>query len=197
MQAKDWAGAVSAARQLVGLSPSAEYLRLLADAQLYSGAATDALATYDLAIAQASKEKPPVGQDPAIWKETLSRIWSGKGNAMLRLHRSAEAIEAYNHAAELAANPGQAYFNICAVLYNTGNTTDTPAACRRCLQADPTRANAWFILGSVLFANSPVDAKGNIVASAEMRQALNKYLELAPDGPHAADVKAMLEMAGR
>ena len=37
----------------------------------------------------------------------------------------------------------------------------------------------------------------NCTVSEEGRQALNKYLELAPDGPHAADTKAMLEMAGK
>jgi tetratricopeptide (TPR) repeat protein len=108
-----------------------------------------------------------------------------------------KAVEAYNHSAELAVNPAQAYFNICAVLYNSGNTTDTPAACRRCLEVDPGKADAWFILGSVLFANSPVDTKGNMAVSADTRQALNKYLELAPGGPHPADVKAMLQMAGK
>jgi len=81
MQAKDWAGAMSAARQLVGLSPSAEYLRLLAEAQLYSGAPADALATYDLAITQASKEKPQwariprSGRKPASWPCPRWRPW--------------------------------------------------------------------------------------------------------------------------
>jgi hypothetical protein len=40
-----------------------------------------------------------------------------------------------------------------------------------------------------------MDAKGSVDVTAEARQALEKYLELAPDGPHAADVKAMLQMA--
>jgi len=59
------------------------------------------------------------------------------------------------------------------------------------------RADAWFVLGSVLYVSSPTDAKGNFVIAAETRQALEKYLELAPDGAHAADVKAMLDMAAK
>jgi hypothetical protein len=51
------------------------------------------------------------------------------------------------------------------------------------------------VLGSFLFVDAKVDAQGKFVISAECRQALEKYLELAPDGPHAADVKAMLQMA--
>jgi tetratricopeptide (TPR) repeat protein len=184
-----------AARQLVALSPAAESLRLLADAQLYSGASADALATYDRAITAAQQEKPAQDQPDADWKDNLAKIYTGKGNALLKLHRTEEAIEAYNHAAEFAANPGLAYFNVCAVLYNTGNTHDSAAACRKSLQADPSRANAWFILGSDLFADATPNASGKVAISVEARQALNKYLELAPDGPHAADVKAMLQMA--
>jgi hypothetical protein len=41
------------------------------------------------------------------------------------------------------------------------------------------------------------DASGKFVISAETRQALQKYLELAPDGPHAADVKQMLDYAAK
>ena len=49
--------------------------------------------------------------------------------------------------------------------------------------------------GRYSFADAPIAAKGKIALSVEGRQALEKYLELAPDGPHASDVKAMLEMA--
>lgn len=198
MQARDYAAALAAAQQLVALNPTAENLRLLANAQLYSGASADALATYDRAIAQASKEKPPEGQDLSAWKETMANTWTGKGNALLKLHRNTDAIAAYNQAATFAANPALAYYNICAVLYNTGDIQNTPAACRKALQADPSKADAWFILGSVLFADAPLDAtKSKPVISAEARQALEKYLELAPNGPHAADTKAMLEMAAK
>jgi hypothetical protein len=32
------------------------------------------------------------------------------------------------------------------------------------------------------------------MATSETQEALEKYLALAPDGPHAADVRAMLQM---
>ena len=65
------------------------------------------------------------------------------------------------------------------------------------MQADPARANAWFVLGSDLFADAPIDANGKVAVTPETREALEKYLALAPDGPHAADVKAMLEMIAK
>ena len=197
MQAKDWPGAVVVAEQLVTIKASSLNLKLLANAQLYSGTSDAALATYDRALAAAEKEKPADGQPMKEWKEGLSQIYIGKGNALLKLKRNLEAIEAYNQSAELASNAGLAYFNVCAVLYNIGNTQDSAAACRKCVQADPTRANAWFVLGSDLFADLPVTAQGKVQASPETRQALEKYLALAPDGPHAADVKAMLEMISK
>jgi tetratricopeptide (TPR) repeat protein len=195
MQAKQWPQAVTAAQQLVSLQPTSLNLKLLANAQLYSGASDQALVTYDRTLAAAQQEKPEEGQPQTAWKDSLAQIYIGKGNALLKLHRNPDAIEAYNRSAELSSNPGLAYFNVCAVLYNIGNTKDSAAACRKCVQADPTRANAWFILGSDLFADAPIDAKGTVTISPETRQALEKYLELAPDGPHAADTKAMLQMA--
>ncbi|MFY9854550.1 MAG: hypothetical protein WAK26_11815 [Terracidiphilus sp.] len=197
MQAKDWPHAVAAAQQLVGLKATPLNLKLLGNAQLYSGSADEALMTYGRAIAAAEEEKPAEGTAMAGWKDGLSQIYIGKGNALLRLKRNDEAIEAYNQSAVLATNQGLAYFNICAVLYNIGNTKDSAAACRKCVQADPSRANAWFVLGSDLFADLPVIAHGKVMASPETREALEKYLALAPDGPHAADVRAMLEMLAK
>ena len=196
MQAKEWPRALDIAQGLVEIKASSLNLKLLANAQLYSGSTEAALATYDQALTAAEKEKPAEGQPLNDWKDGLAQIYIGKGNALLKLKRTAEAIAAYNQSAELASNTAQAYFNICAVLYNTGNTQDSAAACRKCVQADPTKANAWFVLGSDLFADAPIN-NGKVVATSETREALEKYLALAPDGPHAADVKAMLEMIAK
>ena len=197
MQAKEWSRAVATAQQLAALKATSLNLKLLANAQLYSGSTEDALATYSRALDAAQQEKPANDLPMVNWKDGLSQIYIGKGNALLKLHRNPEANEAYNLSAELASNAGLAYFNVCAVLYNIGNTHDSAAACRKCVQADPARANAWFILGSDLFADAPVDKNGKVVASPETREALEKYLALAPDGPHAADVKAMLEIIAK
>jgi tetratricopeptide (TPR) repeat protein len=196
MMAKDWPGAIAAAQQLVAQKASSLNLKYLGNAQLYSGSSDAALATYDQALAAAQQEKPAEGPAMAGWKDALSQIYIGKGNALLKLKRTPEAIDTYNIAAELATNRGKAYFNICAVFYNNGNTKDSAAACRKCVQADPSMANAWFVLGSDLFADAPI-ANGKVVATAETREALEKYLALAPDGPHAADVKAMLDMIAK
>jgi tetratricopeptide (TPR) repeat protein len=197
MQARDWAGAVAVAEKMVQASATAQNLLMLAAAQVNSGAAQESLATYDHALAAAQAEKPPEGQPLDGWKNTLGRIYIGKGNALLKLHRSADAVDAYTRAAELDKNPGQAYFNICAVQYNTGDTLNAPSACRKSLAADATRADAWFVLASLLYVDGKTGPQGKFLISAECRQALEKYLELAPNGPHALDVRMMLDSAAK
>jgi len=195
MHAKDWQAALAAAQKLVDLKPMAENLRLLGNAQANSGALQDALATYDRAISVAQQEKPTEGLPDSTWKDEKSKILVAKGNAYLRLKQNSDAIAAYTQAAPLAANPSVAYWNICATVYNTGEMKGAIAPCRQAVQSDPTNVNAWFVFGTVLFTTSPTDDKMNFLITDETRQALNKYLELAPDGPHADDVKAMLKMA--
>jgi len=204
MQARDWPAALAAAQQLVDANATSANLLLLANAQLNAASAhsdTDAmeasLATYDRALAAAQQEKPAEGQPDSAWKDGVSKIYVGKGNALLKLKRNADAIDAYNRAAELSTNPGKVYFNVCAVTYNSGDMNGAVTACRKAAAVEPTRADTWFILGSVLFVDAKPDAQGKFVISAECRQALEKYLELAPDGPHAADVKAMLDMVAK
>ncbi len=192
---KQWLAALSAAQKLVDLSSSAENLELLATAQLNARAPEDALATTDRALEAVEKEKPAAGQPDAAWKDQQSKIYLTRGNAYLMLRRNAEAIEAYSRSAALAASPSLAYFNLCATYYNQGDMTNGLTACRKSVEVDPTRANAWFILGSMLFADAQINGKGGVSITDETRRALDKYLELAPDGPHADDVKAMLKMA--
>lgn len=202
IKAQDWPGAVVIAQQLVERYPTSANLLLQANAQLNAASAQHdtskmeaSLANYDSAVAIAEQEKPAEGQPETAWKGGVASIYVGKGNALLKLKRMPEALDAYNRSAALSSNPGKAYFNVCAVTYNNGDTTAAVEACRKSVQADPTRADAWFVLASSLFVDGRVDASGKVAITMETRQALQKYIELPPDGPHAADVKAMLDMA--
>src|SRR5580704_11118887 len=138
MQARDWPAALAAAQQLVDANATSSNLLLLANAQLYAttgqsntGALEASLATYDRALAAAHQEKPaPCQPDQAqpdqaqqdrAWKDDVSNIYVGKGNALLKLKRTAEAIYNYTRTAELSSTPGKAYFNVCAVTYNSGD----------------------------------------------------------------------------
>jgi tetratricopeptide (TPR) repeat protein len=93
-------------------------------------------------------------------------------------------------------NPGTAYFNLCATQYNSGNTEGALAACDKAIAADPNRADAYFIKGSLMIAQGKMEKDGKYSAPPGTSEALNKYLELEPNGPHANDVKQMLQFIG-
>lgn len=194
-QAKDWPTAIATAQQMVNAGPSADHLLLLADAQMYSGAETDAMASYDRALAASQAEKPADNQPQETWQATQAKILIGKGDALLKSRRNSEAMDTFRQATRVDPHSSVAWFNLCATLYNTGDTDNAVAACRQNIQVDPAKADAWFILGSLLYISARTDATGKFLITPECRQALDKYLELAPSGPHAADVKAMLDAA--
>ena len=119
---------------------------------------------------------------------------TSEGNAYLKLRKNDDAIRLYTRAAEASPNPAIAYFNICAVTYNLGDTDRAITACRKAIEVDPRKADAYFVLASCLFASGNFDKNNHFIAPPGTLEALNKYLELAPDGAHAADVKQMLAM---
>jgi hypothetical protein len=62
---------------------------------------------------------------------------------------------------------------------------------------DDTKALLYYIKGQGLVANATVDPKTQrIVLPPECADAYEKYLELAPDGQFAAEVKGILSQAG-
>jgi tetratricopeptide (TPR) repeat protein len=164
----------------------------------------DAVQTYDKGIQVAQgyvsgtipKDPKNPNSDPAKAKMGMGQMLANQGNAYLKLHKNTEAIAAYTKAAEMDPNPGTAYFNICATQYNSGNTEGALAACDKAIAADPNKADAYFIKGSLLIASSTLDKDGKVKPAAGTAEALKKYLELAPDGSHAPDVKQMLEYIG-
>ena len=86
-----------------------------------------------------------------------------EGDGFLKLHRTAEALAAYEKAAPLSANPGTAYFNLCATYYNTGSTAGALSACDKAIQINPNKADAYFVKGSLLFGEAQiVNGKYNV-----------------------------------
>jgi len=102
------------------------------------------------------------------------------------------AISLFSKAAALDPKPAVAYFNLCATQYNIGEVAGALVACDKAIAADPRKADAYFIKGSLLVAESK-QVGGKTVAPAGTKEALQKYLELQPNGAHARDVEAMLE----
>jgi tetratricopeptide (TPR) repeat protein len=147
-------------------------------------------------IAANGGEQPDAKSAATALRRTLGQVLTNEGNAYLKLRKTKEATECYGRAAEVTAisdpkTAATAWFNLCATLYNTGDVDGTEPACSKAIAADPTRADAYFVKGSALFAQGN-EVNGKFVAPPESIAALKKYLELAPDGAHSADVRQML-----
>jgi len=201
INAKNWQNAIGLLQQLIELDPTRwEFYSALGDAQLFLGKYDEAVENYEkgahAAEGNAAADPNNTNSDPAKKKAGLAKMLTNEGNAYLKLHKNKEAIAAYSRAAEMVPNPGVAYFNICATLYNTGDVDGALVACDKAIAADPKKADAYFIKGSLLLAGSNVDKNGKVQAPPGTVEALNKYLELAPDGAHLSDVKAMLDYLG-
>lgn len=198
LAAKDWAQVEDLAQQLIDLDPTqGKFYSALGDAQSHTGKLEQAIQRYEQAFDLISKETdtPPNPERAATRSAALGHILLSEGNTYLRLRKNDDAIRCYTKAAAVDPHPAIAYFNICAVEYDGGNMDAVVPACDKAIAADPSRANAYFIKGSALYGKSRMDKVGNVIAPPECIEALNKYLELAPNGPHAADVRAMLQMA--
>src|SRR5581483_320538 len=91
---------------------------------------------------------------------------------------------------------GKYYYNLGAVLVNTGQNDAASAAFKKAIDAQPDYADAYVQYGITLMGKATVGADGKMVPVAGTAEAFNKYLELAPNGPQAETAKAMLQSIG-
>jgi tetratricopeptide (TPR) repeat protein len=109
--------------------------------------------------------------------------------------KAKDAAAAYEAAAK--ADPSKAagyYNNEAAVLYNSNKYMDEAAAAAdKSIAADPTKPDAYYIKAQALVQKAAFDPKTNkITVPDDCVAAYQKYLELAPTGPHADEVKGIL-----
>jgi tetratricopeptide (TPR) repeat protein len=193
--AKRWQDAVPLLRQLIGLKPELwEAHQLLGNACLNLGQYPEAIEAFDKGIALCQKELEAGGAGSPRLREALGRMLTAEGNAYLKAGKPQQAVSLYARAAEIDPNPGLAYFNLAVTLYNQGQMEAAARYSDKAIAADPTRVDVYFIKGSALFGTGTLDAAGRYMVPPGTREALERYLALAPGGAHAADVKAMLDM---
>lgn len=190
VSAKDWPKAESLFQQLIQLAPDRwQYRRGLADAQFGQGKYADAQAAYAIALDQVSKDN----SDPEKLRAARAAMYTNEGNAYLKMRQTDAAIAAYSRAAALDPHPAVAYFNLCATQYNAGNVAGALTACDQAIAADPAKADAYFIKGSLLVGDAKAGPNGTYIVPPGTVEALQMYLKLKPKGPHAADVQQMLD----
>lgn len=117
--------------------------------------------------------------------------------ALAKSKKYTEAQAELQKAAQMdPTNAAKYYYNLGAVLVNTGQNDAAGEAFKKAIDADPTYADAQFQYATVLSGKLSTAADGKVTAPPGMQEALEKYLSLRPDGQYAEAAKAMLQMIG-
>ena len=136
-------------------------------------------------------------------KKTNPEIEAGANNALGEVlaneGKVPDAQAAYDTAAKL--NPTQAamyYTNAAIIMDRAGQVDGTVAAADKAIAADPNKPIPYYLKGKALINKATVDQKtGKIVLPPGCAEAYEKYLDLAPDGPFAPEVKSVLQESGQ
>jgi tetratricopeptide (TPR) repeat protein len=158
----------------------------------YSDAVTDYEKAVDLkqkAVDADTKKNPDE-------IKRLASYYNNLGQAQAKAGKIDDAAKAYNQAAQVdPSGAAQYYFNLGAIMTNSGRVDDAIAAFDKSIAADPNRADAYYWKGVNLLGKATL--KGDkMVAPDGTAQALNKYLELQPNGQFADPAKQMLAQIG-
>lgn len=140
-------------------------------------------------------KKATPDKDPAKQAQNLAAYYNNLADAYYKAKKVDDAVKTYELAAQAdPSSVAQAYFNMGAVLTNSGRPDEANAAFDKCLAADPNRAEAYYQKGLNLLGKATLQGD-KTVAPPGTAEAF-KYLELAPTGPNAEAAKAMLTSLG-
>jgi tetratricopeptide (TPR) repeat protein len=124
---------------------------------------------------------------------------SGLGEIYARNGKVPEAAAAYDAAVKADPTKAGFYYKNEAVIYSqVGNSDGQAAAADKAIAANPNDAVPYYLKGQALITKATADPKTQrIVLPEGCGEAYQKYLELDPNGPYSADVKAILDSAGQ
>ncbi|MGH9830787.1 MAG: tetratricopeptide repeat protein, partial [Blastocatellia bacterium] len=136
----------------------------------------------------------------AVAMKPTPGLYMQLGTDLARVGKIPEAVAACDKAATLdptskAVEEG-CYKNIGVVLVNSGKMKDAMEPLQKATELNPKDADAWYMLGNALTAQVDTKKEGGkdvYVIPPGTTEAYQKYLELEPNGPHAAEAKAALE----
>src|SRR5262249_7070335 len=95
------------------------------------------------------------------------------------------------------ANGGKYYYNLGAMLVNSGQAQAAGEAFKKGIELTPTYADAYYQYGVTLIGQAKIDpASGKVTPVPGTVEAFQKYLELQPNGQWAGAAKEMLTSLG-
>jgi tetratricopeptide (TPR) repeat protein len=141
---------------------------------------------YDQAIAIYQKL---IAADPAnaSYHSNLGTVYAQMGKASDGEAECAKAAQAG------PADGAKCYFNLGAIANNAGRMDDAAAAFKKCTDLDPKNADAFFLEGQSLMGKATMGADGKVVPAPGTLEALQAYLQLQPNGPHAPEAQGMIQ----
>ncbi len=189
-QAKQWDVAIQNFEKAAEIDPKQHVvLANLADTYIQmagtkAGAEREAALTKGIEAYQKVIEMKP---DDAAYHNNFAL-------ALAKAGKLDEAQAELEQAAQInPAGAGQYYYNLGAVLVNTGKMEAAGAAFKKAIEADPKYANAYFQYGMYLLSKAKIGDDGKIIPPEGTREALEKYLELEPNGPYAASAQGAIQ----
>jgi tetratricopeptide (TPR) repeat protein len=94
-------------------------------------------------------------------------------------------------------NAGKYYYNLGAILVNSGQAEAAGEAFKKAIELTPTYADAYYQYGVTLVGQAKIDpGTGKVTPVPGTVEAFQKYLELQPNGQWAAASKEMLTSLG-
>jgi tetratricopeptide (TPR) repeat protein len=192
LQQKKYDEAATLMQQATQIKPDSAVLWLeLGMAQNGEKKYDDAITSLKKAIEMDAASKKP---SPDIAGAANNAL----GEAYAATNKVPDAAAAYDAAAKAEPDKaGMFYGNETIVLSKAGNPDATVAAADKAIAADPKKAVPYYLKGQALVSKATVDPKTQrIVAPPGTEEAYEKYLELDPNGPMAADAKNILGEIG-
>ena len=202
--------AISACSRAIAAEPArAESYQLLASVQSNLDRPQDAIRTYEKGISvaldnmRADRPSPKSNinskqfADPSVAIRDAVRagqMMQSAGNIYFLLKKYARAADLFSQSARLHPHPALPLFNLCATLFDMGKLSDAAAACDHAIEADPKLPDPYYVKAAALAGDAAKHGKAR--NSRETTAALQKYLELAPDGFYANNARALLKEIG-
>lgn len=188
MQAKDYPVAIESLTKAAELDPkqNAVWANLAAAHEALGGSQTGDAQT-------ASYQKATEAYGKAIeLRPDEAGLHNNYGLLLAKMKNMDGAAAELDKAAAL--NPtgaGQYYFNLGAIMINTGQTDAAVGAFKKCTEADPKYANCWYYYGNSLSGKMQIQGD-KVIPPDGMVAALEKYLELDPNGANAPAAQGLL-----
>jgi tetratricopeptide (TPR) repeat protein len=192
LEAKNYDAAIESLNKASTLDPKQGAVwSALADAYVGKAQATpaEAAANYEKGFDAYKKAVEITPDDAGLYN-----------NYALALAKDKKIDEAKTNLAKAAQldppGAGKYYYNLGALLVNSGQNDAATDTFKKAIELDPTYADAQYQYGVALAGKASTDASGKVIPPPGTVEALQKYLELKPDGANAPAAKEMIAALG-